>query len=126
MSWLEQVEELTHSDRQRDYGPPLINCLHIAVRWSTYLNRTISPLDVALMMIDVKLARQQQTYKEDNFLDIMGYTVCIEDMDKHMKALGYERGIRAFESMGELGVYDLLMRLESMPQKAMANEDNTH
>ena len=113
MTWLEQVEELTHSDRQRDYGVPLKNFARIAARWSVYLNLVITPLDVAIMMVDLKIARQQQTYKEDNFLDIMGYISCIDDMNRHMIALGYGDGIRAFEHMTQLEIHALLIRLES-------------
>lgn len=120
-SWLEQVDEITHSDRQRDYGSPLLNFTRIALRWSTYLNRKITPLDVAMMMVDVKIARQQQTYKEDNFLDMIGYVSCIDDMDQHMRKLDYEDGIRAFENMTQLDIYELLIELEAMECRKVVN-----
>ena len=96
-NWLETVQSITTGDRRRDYGHPLYNFARIALRWTNHLNIPITPLDVAIMNIEMKLARHENTFKEDNFVDIIGYTVCIQSMDEELKRLGYLRGIRMFE-----------------------------
>lgn len=112
MSWVDEVVAITEGDRRRDYGHPLINFLRIAIRWSLYLKQTVSPVDVALLMVEVKLSRQQQTYKEDNFIDIMGYTACVEAMDTKLKEYGYPQGVRVFDTMDVNGYIILLKELE--------------
>lgn len=80
MSALDIVAEITSGDRRRDYGRPLLNHARIALIWSTYLEKTIRPMDVAWMMNGLKLAREIETSKYDNLIDSMGYMVCIDDM----------------------------------------------
>jgi hypothetical protein len=45
------------------------------------LTAPITPRQVALMMIGVKLAREVNTPKRDNLLDIAGYVKCIDIID---------------------------------------------
>ena len=47
---------------------------NIANFWGDYLQTTITPIDVANMMILLKVARNMSgVYKEDNWVDICGY-----------------------------------------------------
>lgn len=116
--YLEEALEVSGGggDRQRDYGSPLINHLRIAVRWNilmmAQLTRPITPDQVALAMVDLKLARQQQTHKRDNFIDMAGYINCIDSMNQDMVELGYEEGIAAFKEFTFSELIDLLDEME--------------
>lgn len=114
MSWLDTVKDITTGDRRRDYGHPLLNFLRIALFFNTHLFsklRTgcfITPLDVAGLMIELKLAREINTHKDDNWVDIIGYTACVEMMDELMKELGYPIGVHTFEFI-EIGEWYLIL-----------------
>ena len=71
---LKQAHTLLNGERHDDYGEALDNHKRIATIWSVILNRTISPEEVAACMMGVKLARLSNTmYKEDTWVDIIGY-----------------------------------------------------
>lgn len=95
-SYLDQAREVTLESRQVEYGHPLINFLNIALRWSLWKKVVFTPYDVAMMMTDTKIARQQHTHKEDNLVDGIGYLSCVDRMDEYMLRLGYWKGIRTF------------------------------
>ena len=64
-------------DRENTYGIPEDNFKLIADLWSTYTGTKISPRDVAVMMILLKVARVRTgTNHSDNFVDIAGYAAC--------------------------------------------------
>lgn len=124
--FLQEAAKITTSERRRDYGRPLINFLRIAIRWSNFLGLTISPTKVAAMMIDVKLARQQNTPKDDNWVDMIGYAACVSDMDEQLKELGYEEGIKAFQMMDTIGLqilYENVVQWENGVEVSVARDD---
>jgi len=88
--WLKEAVNITSGERRKDYGRPLINFLRIAIRWSNLLGIYIPPPMVALMMIDMKIAREQNTHKDDNWIDILGYAATVADMDVEMRELGFD------------------------------------
>ena len=69
--------------RQRDYAHPKINFQRIANLWSVVLDVDITPEQVALCMIQVKVAREMNRHTRDNLVDLIGYTLtldaCMED-----------------------------------------------
>lgn len=115
--WLDTALQLTSSDRQRDYGRPLLNFLRIAIAWTLQLspvlkpNAIVHPLHVARLMIEMKMARDMNTFKDDNWIDTMGYAAVVDDMDRHLKELGYEKGVKAFDTMTLGELYALLVKL---------------
>lgn len=111
--WLEEAAKITTGDRRRDYGRPLLNFLRIALRWSNYLGITITPIQVGAMMIDMKLAREQHTPKDDNWVDMLGYAACVSDMNDHMIELGYAEGYKAFNHMSIAVMQALYERISS-------------
>lgn len=87
--------EVTRGDRQRDYAHPLLNMVRIAVR-QTLTHRdelkdgkAINPYKAVLAMVDVKLAREEATPKQDNIVDSIGYTDMIDRMAQKLIELGY-------------------------------------
>ena len=82
----EEANKVAGGDRQRDYGHPLDNHQRIAALWNAYLNNRPKPdaditaTDAALLMILLKVAREINTPKRDNLVDICGYAKCLESM----------------------------------------------
>lgn len=71
---------LINGDRMREYGNPQQGFICIATMWTAYLNKKISPHDVACMMALLKLAREAHKHKEDNLLDAAGYIGLAADL----------------------------------------------
>ncbi len=93
---LGEVGKCVLQDRNVDYGAPEDSFSDIAARWTIYLKRRklieqdITPADVAVMMIDLKLARiAANIAKVDNWIDAAGYAVCgaevMSSTDKEIK-----------------------------------------
>jgi len=78
-SLLDEANRITTSDRQDDYGHPSQDFARTALLWTGILagrlreGQFVSPMDVPLCMIAVKLARQAHRHKRDNLVDIAGY-----------------------------------------------------
>jgi hypothetical protein len=78
-SILEEAQRLIHGPRNKNYGHPRENFSEIAALFSGYLGREITDIDVANLMILVKIARVKGTgYHRDSFTDIAGYAGCVE------------------------------------------------
>ena len=86
--FLEQAKELINGQRAKDYGDAKQNHQKIANLWSSYLTcklaRTvvktdgssyihITPEDVVLMMMLVKVARITHSSTTDSWVDLCGY-----------------------------------------------------
>lgn len=67
-------------DRNDAYDHPLPNHQNIATIWSVILGVKVSPRKVALCLIGLKLAREAFKPRRDNWVDIAGYSRCIERM----------------------------------------------
>ena len=64
----------TVGDRGRVYADPATNHLRIAHLWSTYLETAIEPLQVAICMALVKIARSMETPDHvDSYVDGAAY-----------------------------------------------------
>lgn len=78
---LEQASDVITGPRQEAYGPPNSNFERIADMWSTYTGTGITPHDVAMMMILLKVARVQTIATEDTLVDICGYAALASVLD---------------------------------------------
>jgi Domain of unknown function (DUF6378) len=69
--------------RERVYGPPSESFDAIAARWSLVLGITITPAQVALCLIDLKLARLTRDPSHvDSIVDIAGYAACLREVTR--------------------------------------------
>jgi hypothetical protein len=67
-------------DRGASYGPIKQNHERIAALWSTLLEHPVTPVQVAMCMTALKLARLIETPNhEDSAVDIAGYAACIRE-----------------------------------------------
>ncbi|AUX82081.1 hypothetical protein SEA_CIAO_53 [Mycobacterium phage Ciao] len=107
-SILEEAQRLIHGPRNKNYGHPRENFADISALFSAYLGRPITDLDVANLMILVKVARVKGTgYHRDSYTDIAGYAGCAERI--------YEEPV---EEDGQLALFDL-----PLPDDLIRNED---
>jgi nucleoside 2-deoxyribosyltransferase len=71
---LEEAMRLTVGDRDEDYGHPADDFSRTAGAWSSLFGWDVTPGQVALAMVVVKLSRLQKTPKKrDSVVDIAGY-----------------------------------------------------
>jgi hypothetical protein len=69
------------SRRRREYGEPVELFDHIARRWSLTLGTKVSPAQVALCLIDLKLARLARDPKHlDSQVDVAGYAAVLREV----------------------------------------------
>lgn len=74
---LKTANVAVNKDRQATHGKPERNFESIARLWTAYLEKEITPVDVGMMMILLKVARQKSNPAyEDNYVDMAGYSAC--------------------------------------------------
>ena len=75
---LKEAMEAIDGNRDQQYGRPEDNFGRIAALWEAYLSHVeITEVDVANMMILLKIARSQHDPRvRDNWVDIAGYAGC--------------------------------------------------
>lgn len=74
---LEEAAKCVCGQREQDYGSPESNFQIIADLWNAYTGHKYTPVDVANMMILLKLARiKNGGGTGDSFVDIAGYAAC--------------------------------------------------
>ena len=72
-SILSEAERIVNGDRQADYSDPVENFKHISAIASSISKENLSPTTCAIVMIAVKLARENYKHKRDNLVDLAGY-----------------------------------------------------
>jgi hypothetical protein len=69
--------------RRREYGEPVDLFEHIAKRWSLTLGTKVSPAQVVLCLIEVKMARLARDPKHlDSQVDVAGYAACLREVSR--------------------------------------------
>jgi hypothetical protein len=69
---------LVTGDRQAAYAHPKVNFQRIADLWSPILGITVTPEQVALCSVQIKIAREIHAHKADNIIDAIGYLLCLD------------------------------------------------
>lgn len=77
-SVLAEAEEIINGQRREDYGGPAESFGRIARMWSGYLGSEVTPEDVAMLMVLLKVSRAKQGFQRDSLVDIAGYAGCVE------------------------------------------------
>lgn len=73
---LEEALRITSGDRQNSYGPPDQDFRRTADMVNALYGTSFAPVDIAKIMILLKLSRSQHQGKRDNWVDIAGYARC--------------------------------------------------
>lgn len=95
-SLLEETREIVYGKRNQDYGHPINNHTRTADAWNWWINGKydldidLTPEDVCMMMVLVKLSRAMHGENEDDLRDIMGYAenvdIIREYVDNQLKS----------------------------------------
>lgn len=84
---LTEAEALVYGDRQGDYGHPRQDFTRTALLWTGVLmhklaeGEHITPEDIALCMVQVKISREVNKPKRDNRVDGAGYLLCLDRLE---------------------------------------------
>ena len=71
------------AERSQTYGAPDKAMAAIAARWSITLGHPVTPAEVVLCMIDLKLTRLARDPRHrDSILDIAGYAAVLHEVTK--------------------------------------------
>lgn len=79
-SILQEAERIVNGDRATDYGDMKESFEKIAKGWSVIANAEISAKQVGLMMIWLKMMRENNAHKRDNLVDVAGYAHCVNEV----------------------------------------------
>jgi hypothetical protein len=67
--------------RRRAYGDPAASMAVVAARWSITLGHPVTPAQVVLCLIDLKLARLgHDPAHADSILDVAGYAAVLQEV----------------------------------------------
>ena len=71
-------------DKRRDeYGEPEDLFENIAARWSQVLGIRVTPAQVALCLMDLKMARLAHNPRHlDSLVDVLGYGACLQEITR--------------------------------------------
>lgn len=75
-----EAAEAAVNDRHKKNDVPERNFARIAEVWSVILGVHVTPEQVGLMMVGLKLVREAYSHQPDNLVDLVGYTLCLEEM----------------------------------------------
>ena len=71
------------ANRRETYGDPVTSMTAVARRWSITLDQPITPAQVALCLIDLKLARLAHRPDHlDSMVDIAGYAAVLREVSR--------------------------------------------
>ena len=71
------------AERSAQYGDAQTSMAVIATRWSATLGRGITPAQVVLCLLDLKLARlAHDPAHEDSVVDVCGYAALLTELTK--------------------------------------------
>ena len=70
---LGEADRLVNGPRQEAYGRPLLSFRRTAQIWSAILDKEVTPQQVALCMVGLKLLREANNPSRDSRVDGAGY-----------------------------------------------------
>ena len=108
--FLEEATKLASGQRQIDYGDKTENHKNIARLWSAYLEYTISPHDVAILMCLLKIARTKLgAISKDTYMDMSAYSAIAGEIkfnEPKKESEGERRGRETAEHIKSLNKND--------------------
>jgi len=78
---LRTAGDLITGDRQRTYGSAKASHSTIAGMWSAYLGVDVTEVDVAAMMVLLKVSRSRSSDHSDNWVDVCGYAAIAGELE---------------------------------------------
>ena len=104
--FLNEAIKLASGQRQADYGDKTENHTNIARLWTAYLEYTITPHDVAILMCLLKIARTKLgAISKDTYMDMSAYSAIageIKFKEPKKESRGERRGRETAEYIKSL------------------------
>lgn len=85
-SILAEAERLVTGDRNGAYGHPHEDFTRTAKIWSGILGFDVSPEQIGLCMIGLKLSREVHRHKHDNLVDMAGYAKTVDMVHEYRRS----------------------------------------
>ena len=82
---LEEAKRIVHGDRGENYGHPFEDFSRTAKIWSAILEIEVTPEQVALCMVGLKISREINRPKRDNIVDGAGYFETLDMVKQERK-----------------------------------------
>lgn len=82
LSVLEEADNLINGERNQQYGSAKVAFTRYAAGWSQILGIEVTPKQVALCMLWLKIGREVNRPKRDNLTDMAGYIGLAEQIDR--------------------------------------------
>jgi hypothetical protein len=81
---LQEAQRLVHGDRGQDYGHPIEDFTRTGRIWGAILGLegAVTPQQVALCMVGVKMSREVNRPKRDNRTDMAGYAETLDMVEQ--------------------------------------------
>ena len=71
------------AERSKIYGDPRESMSAVAARWSITLGHSVTPAQVVLCLMDLKLARlQHDPAHRDSMVDLIGYATILHEVTR--------------------------------------------
>lgn len=71
------------AERSKTYADPRQSMSAIAARWSITLGHAVTPVEVVLCLMDLKLARlQHDPAHRDSMVDLIGYATILHEVTR--------------------------------------------
>ena len=87
--FLKHVAQIV-AERRSQYGDAASNMAAIAARWSATLGREVTPAQVVLCLLDLKLARlAHDPTHEDSAVDVCGYAALLRELTETSNTEGH-------------------------------------
>jgi hypothetical protein len=77
---LAEAYELINGERAQTYGDCHESFDRIAALWTAYLDTVLTGMDVANLMVLLKVSRTKGTFHRDSYVDICGYAALAEKL----------------------------------------------
>lgn len=78
----EEARSIITNARREDYGDADESFARIANVWTGIIGKKVSPREVAMCMVGLKLVREANKPKRDNRVDAIGYVLLLDDMEE--------------------------------------------
>lgn len=71
---LDEAAEILNTSKREAYGSVHESFTKLAKMWSLILGAPVTPADVCLCMIGLKITREVNCHQRDNLVDLCGYS----------------------------------------------------
>lgn len=88
MSILTEADALINGERHDQYGDVNVVFQRYANGWSEIIGAPVSPEQVALCMMWLKMMREKNKPNQDNRRDIAGYDGLLDQLAEHRRVFG--------------------------------------